>query len=798
MKISFKWLGKYIDTAKLDPTDLADELTFKAIEVDEVYNLAENMIGVVVGKILEVNKHPNADNLVVCQVDIQSEKLQIVTAGTNLEVGLFVPVATVGAKLANTPVIKKAKLKGVESAGMFCRKEELGLGTSADPLQALVLPASAKVGAPIAEALDLDDIIFDVDVLANRGDLMGHRNLAREIATIKEIDFKEPAEIDLPKENKKLALEITNQAPEKCARFSALVISGVKVEEAPGWLKSRLLAVGIRPINNLVDLTNYMMFDLAHVFHAFDYDKLAGNKMNIRLAKPGEKITTLDKIERKLEKDMLIIEDAEKIIDLPGIMGGLNSAISNETKNIVLIGAADDALSIRKTSRRLGLRTDAVAVIEKGIDVEGVMNSVIEAWGLLKELIPTAVLEKKIDIYPAPVQREPITLNAGKVNSLLGSEYEAKQMSKTLESLGCEILKDKKEYLEVMPPSWRRDLKLEEDLIEEVARISGLNTLPSVPIKAELIPTKFSEKLSLLSKLKHLLADKGFVEVYNYSFMPEALAKKVFVSPESHIKVKNPLSEEQAVLRQELISGCLNNTSENAKRFEEFKIFELSKVYLPAEGNELIEGYKLAVVFYQHGKTTAVKDEPYYKARGLADYILAVLGIEDFTYQPIDPTGVACNRIFDLQKSANIFVDKMPIGTLGEISEEVKKNFDLEGRVAVLDLSFEQLVKLANFDKFFQPLAKYPSVKFDLAILVELNISWQQVLEIVQQVGGRLLQKVELFDIYQGKQIPENKKSLAFSLEYLDPTKTLKSEEVEKIQNEIIKALEKDLKVVIR
>ena len=798
MRISIDWLNEYVNIKKLDIQELADDLTFKSIEVDNIYNLADNLNGIVVGKVLDQKKHSKADDLKVVNIDIGEDKLQLVTSAINLKKDMLVPVATVGSKLASGIIINKAKIKGVESQGMLCRKEELNLGKSDNQLHALVLPDSCEVGQPISQALKLDDIVLDVDVMANRADLMGHYGFAREVAVVTNQNLKEIEEIKLPKENKKLDLEIKNQNFNKCKRFSALLISNIKIQESPEWLKSRLLAVGIRPINNIVDLTNYCMFDQAYVYHAFDYDKITGKYMNIRTAKSGEKIITLDEEERELDEGMIIIEDKKKIIDLPGIMGGLNSGIDTKTRNIVLITAADDAFTIRKTSRVLSLRSDAVGVIEKGINPKGSFDALIRAYGLLEKILPDIKLEKIIDIYqPVKENSKPVLIDQHKIEKLLGQRIEKKFIEDTFESLGIKYKKKKGGQYEVSAPIWRQDLNIEEDYIEEIARIFGLNNFVNSPVIGELTPKALDEKLLLNKKIKQIMIGLGYDEVCNFSFIGPDLAKKVYYDPESHITVKNPLSVDQSLMRQELVSSLLENTKTNLKNFDQFKIFELAKVYLEGSTpNEILEGFKLTGLISDNSKVKSIKDELFYKCRSNVETILNELQIFNVEYRSIDTDKLECVRIFDSVKSADLYIEDMPIGTIGEISAEVLENFDIKSKVGIIDLSFEQLVKLHDSKKQYKEFSKYPKIELDVCLETNKNLEWQVVKTVIDKTISDfqdIVEKIELFDIYSSKQLSKNTKRISFRVVFRDKTQTLKieatEEKLEKIKKQIVKEL---------
>ncbi|MFA6525051.1 MAG: phenylalanine--tRNA ligase subunit beta [Patescibacteria group bacterium] len=793
MKVSLNWLKEYV-AIRTTPEKLADDLTICSVEVNTIEKTSGNISNVVVAEILGIKKHPNADKLNLVSVNNGKEKFEVVCGGVNIKpesVGKKVPFAMVGAKLPNGMELKKANIRGVESCGMICSSEELGLPKKGDH-EILFLDDKAKIGNDVVKELGLDDVVLDLDVLANRPDLMGHFGVAREIAAITGSKLKrELYDIsEEPKKNQIVKVEVKDV--KLCPRYSALVISGIKVGPSPEWVRKRLESVGVRSINNIVDLTNYIMLDRGQPLHAFDYDKIKGKTMTVRPAKNGEKVTTLDSKTWNLEAGMLIIEDGERIIDLAGIMGGANSEINEKTKTIVLQAAAFDPITIRRTSRKLGARTDAVGRYEKTVDPNQTLAHLTYTFSLLKEMMPTAILEQVVDIGTWQLEPVKITVNTDKIENILGIKIPAKEIISILNSLGAEVTKRGKNTLEVLAPTYRPDLKIPEDIIEEISRIYGYNKLGESVPTGNLEPPVEPKYLSRIRQVKAYFKGKGFTEVYNYSFTSKENIQRMGLKISDHIEVANPLASNQQYLRTELLSGLLNNVHENLKHTENLKLFELSNVYFPKTGGKTHEAPLLSAVITGESKDGG----EFFELKGTLEQLFEEQNVK-YESELLEKSGATDCPYWDAyntRKSLKFTHNGKVIATLSQLSGTVAKNFDLDRPIYFLVVFLDYLTTL----KIFNVLPKYPSVMLDVAFVIDRKILYKQIEHAVWQAGGELLARVELFDVYIGKQIGDGKKSMALHLDYRADDRTLSLAEAQKFHNQIIKSLEQKFNAQIR
>lgn len=783
MKVSLKWLKEYVDIT-LAPDKLAEELTMSAIEVEKIENLKKDLDKVVVGKVLAVSKHPNADKLFVAEIDVGSKKIQLVF-GTlfKVQTGELLPIALPGAGLLSGIKIKKTKFRGVESHGMFATDKELGITYSEEGL--IRFPSGMKPGTPLTKALNLDDVVLNLDVLANRGDCMSHRGVAREIGALtgkklKDEKYKLPV---ASKGTKPLKVSIKNK--KLCPRYSAIVVSGIEIRESPDWLKSKLIAVGFRPINNIVDLTNYIMMDVGQPLHAFDLDKISGATMIVRTAKKGEQITTLDGVERKLGDEMLIIEDKDRLIDLAGIMGGENSEISKESKSIVLQAAVFDPLNLRKTARLLRHRTDALAAFEKGVDQTMNLDSLAKTFGVLKELCPKVKLLQVIDIQNVKDKPKRIKISIDEINHLLGLEIPESKITTILKSLDFKVKRMAGGTLEVTVPSFRSDVNIPEDVAEEVVRIFGYDHVPETLTHFADRPPRVNKEVSLERQIKNILQFSGCHEVNNYSFVSKKILSKIGLKINDHIRVVNPLSDDQEYLRTELTSGLLTNAALNLKNFLDFKLFEVGKVYFPMPGAIPCESIVISGMIVSGAKS---KEPIFYDAKGLAEHLLRELNV-DYRITPmsdVDPASCAYWNCFHPGRSAEIKVGDKMLGSITEINPETLAAFRVKARVGIFSMSLKTLEEQANTRKYFTPLPKYPPSYLDLAFVLKNEIFVADVLDTIKSEGKLHLSSVELFDVYHGKPLSSDQKSVAFHLTFQDPKRTLKEREVDKLKNNIV------------
>ncbi len=802
MKIDYNWLKDYIDVKKT-PAELAELLIFHVAEVEGVEQ-AGQLDGIVVGKVLEVTKHPDADKLSLAKVNVGGEsELEIVCGAPNLEKDQLVPVALVGAVLPGDFKIEEREVRGKLSQGMICAEDELGLDENHDGI--IVLDETYNIGDKFVpkNSGDSESAIIDVSVPANRPDLMSHEGVAREIAAVlgeNWLDKDEP----IPKaDSEVLSVEVEDN--NLCPRYSALVISGIEIGSSPDWMRKRLEALGLRPINNIVDLTNYIMLDLGQPMHAFDLDKISGQKMIVREAKQDEEVQTLDDQTWKLEAGMPVIQDAEKIIDLAGIMGGKNSEVDESTKTIILQAAKFDGITIRKASRALGHRTDAVGVYEKGIDQNLSQHALGKAWKILSEMNSGVKVEQVVDIEEKQNLPVTIKLDPKKVSKLLGLEVSKEEIVKLLKFLKMEVSGE--EVLEVRVPTYRSDVKIAEDLIEDVARMIGFDKIPVTMPEGDLITpeTNQSDKWGRIAK-RALLAG-GFNEVYNYSFTSKEAIENLGMNLEGHLKVANPISPENSYLRASLIPNLLLNVKDNLKNYSEFSLFELGHVYFGHDATDSVK-YEEAITEKERLSGVMVNTDPrksngkvrsesFLKTKGIVEELLSHLGFEEaqLEFKQLDipnatfhPGRTAVIKV-KLSSEAKLDNPEEEIGFVGEVHPAMLDAYGIEAVVGVFDLDFEKLVQFSSHKKEIDVVGKFPGVTRDVAFAVDKNVQVGELKAVMGYAGGELIEKVDLFDTYEGDQIDEDKKSLAFHVLYQMPDRTLIDKEVDIQHRQVVNAV---------
>ena len=655
------------------------------------------------------------------------------------------------------------------------------------------LPAAEKLAEVLAmhsfevEGVDKvgGDWVLNVDILPNRSDCLSHFGLAREIAAVDKNRVKEPAkeEIKIAKGNlKKIDLEI--QCPEMVGRYSAIVIEGIKIQSSQRWLKDKLESVGIRAVNNIVDLTNFVMLESGQPLHAFDYDKIKNQKMILRKSKKGEKVVTLDDIEHELDQDILVMEDKDRLIDLVGIMGGQLSQIDQNTKNIVVQAGAFDRQSIYQTTKELGHSTDASAIYTQGTDLNSTEPALARIYHLLKQLGGSKTVQQ-IDVYPHKSEAKTIKLEAAKVKKVLGINIPSDKIKAILENSGLKVLGDKN--LEIVIPTYRQDLVLPEDLIEEIGRIYGYDKIKPAMPKTALIPPEINEEIVYQNKLRDIMSSFGFSEAYNYSFISSETLKSCHVRA---VEIANPTSQENKFLRPCLIPNLLKNVKDNARFFEQIKLFEIGKVFNINKQNQIEEQKAIGGVLALGPK--AKNAQEFYQAKGIVDSLLNKLRISDIWYDDsIEEKNQILNAFHPIRR-AQIKVGNDLIGWLGEVDRRTLNNFGLKERTAVFELDFDKVVQMAAEERLYTPPSKYPASVRDIAVLVERNTKVSEVLNLINAAGGKLVVDVDLFDIYEGKELPEDRKNLAFHIIYQSNDKTLTAQEVNKLHQKIAAVLEKE------
>jgi phenylalanyl-tRNA synthetase beta chain len=799
MKVSLKWLRDYVDI-DLPPAELADKLTMAGIEVKGWQATGGGWENVVVGQILAINPHPNADRLTLPTVDLGAEKQTVVCGAPNLKVGDKVAFARVGAELIDGhtgKVIKleAAKIRGVASSGMVCSEKELGISESHEGI--MVLPAATPVGTPLADYLG--DVILDLEVTPNRPDCLSVIGVAREIAALTGQKVRLPDtsydETGAPIEGQ-LAVEII--APDLCPRYSASLISGVKIAPSPQWLQQRLLAGGMRPINNVVDITNFVMLEYGEPLHAFDYSQIRGKKIIVRRAEKSEVMVTLDGNRRPLSPDMLVIADAGRVVAVAGVMGGIDSEMTEQTTSVVLEAANFNPASIYNTGYTLGLPSEARTRFERGISPELTVPALRRATRLIIELAGGRVAKGIVDAYPGRQKPKPILLSTKEVKRQLGVNFSLEQMKEALTFLGFDCQPKSTSEIMVTSPYWRSDISLVEDLVEEVARVIGYDRIP-VTMPTGAVPRQNPAPiLGFKEKVRRGLTGYGFYEVITYSLTGLDLLNRLM--PEPHpmepepLRVLRPMSAEQEYLRPSLRVNLLAALEAN-RRHEEgsIRLFELGRVYVRRPNNLPAEPEMLCALMAgpSFDKSWHGGDEPvdFFDAKGVAEGLLGWLGVAaDFT--PGDDESLHPAR------QAVIVIEGKTVGVVGEVHRKVAEAFGLAEPVYLFELSLAELLPFTLEPKLYQPISRFPAVVRDIALVVDSSVTHRQVTDIIS--GFPLVAQVALFDLYTGGKLPQGKKSLAYRITFQSPSQTLTDEAANSVLKNILKRLAKELGATLR
>jgi len=794
MKVPMSWLNDYVDI-DITPEEYAAGMTMSGSKVEGIEKTGDEIQNVVVGKILSVEKHPNADSLQVCQVDFGSEQVQIITGAKNIKVGDYVPVARHGSKLPGGITIKKSKLRGLESNGMMCSINELGLTKDDYPNAPedgiLILEGEPPLGQDIREVLGLNENVIEFEITSNRPDCLSVIGLARETAatfdkrmvypevTVKEADGSI---------NDYISIEVLE--PELCPRYAARVVKNVKIESSPRWMRERLIACGIRPINNIVDITNYVMLEYGQPMHAFDLRNLSGNKVIVRRAKDGEIIQTLDEQERELDSSMLVIADAEKPVAVAGVMGGANSEISADTNTILFESANFFGSSVRLTAKKLGMRTEASSRYEKGLDAENVRKALDRACQLIVQLGAGEVVGGFIDIDNSNKKPVQILLRPEKINAFLGTNIKTEDMVDILERLEFEV---DSESMMITVPSFRPDIEVEADIAEEIARIYGYNNIPSTLLSGEATQGRRTRKQMLESKVKDCLVGQGLSEVITYSFTGPKVFDDLNLPADSGLRnavtITNPLGEENSIMRTTTLPSMLEVMSRNYNhRIESVALFELGAVYIPKSlpVQELPEEKKVITVG-MYGNTD------FYDLKGIVEELISLVGIKEYTIER-----VIDHPSFHPGRTARICIDDIELCIFGEIHPEVLENFEIGTRAYVAMMDFNTLYEKANWKVQYKQLPKYPAVTRDIAMLVKDEVMVKDIESIIKKYSGKLLEELKLFDVYKGKQVPEGMKSVAYSIVFRAVDRTLTDEDINSVFNKIVNALQINLGAQLR
>jgi phenylalanyl-tRNA synthetase beta chain len=800
MKVPLSWLKDYVDVT-LPPSELAQKLTLAGFEVAGISTTGGDWDNIVVGQITAINPHPNADRLRLTTVDLGMEQETVVCGAPNLNLGDKIVFARVGAHLMNPHTgqpeeLKPAKIRGVLSSGMICSEKELGISESHEGI--LVLAPIAVVGRPLAEFMG--DTVFDIDITANRPDCLSVIGIAHEVAAltgkkihIPEINYQETG---VPIDGQ-ISIEIAE--PDLCPRYCASLITGVKIAESPAWLQERLKACGARPINNIVDITNYIMLEYGQPLHSFDYDRLKNKKIIVRRAKESEKFYTLDTNERQLSSDMLVIADDERTVAIAGVMGGLNSEVSESTTNILLEAASFKATSIHYTSRHLNLLSEASMRFERGISAGLTIPALRHATQLIAELGGGKVAQGVVDVYPGNKVQRYLTITPGEMKRIIGVEYASEQIVNTLESLGFEC-KVNGDVVSAATPYWRSDIKYEVDLIEEVARINGYDKIPTT-LLAQAIPRQDPEPIfGLRKQIKQSLAGYGFQEIMTYTLTGLEMLGKLSADGRSPgtvpIHIANPMTADQEYLRPVLRANLLTALAAN-RRYEDsgIRFFELGRVYLRSENGLPDEPEILCGLMNgPRAERSWLGGEgafDFYDAKGIIEGLFTSMGIF-VKFEISDDPGLHPARQAAIVAGEN----NLKLGVIGELHPKVSAAFEADGTVALFDVNITALLKLVTGQKTYRQLPRFPAIVRDIALVVDTEITHRQIIDIIK--GFSLITDIKLFDVYSGKQLAEGKKSLAYRLVYQSPAHTLTDDEVNRVQEALLKRLAKDLGAALR
>ncbi|WP_304969762.1 phenylalanine--tRNA ligase subunit beta [Romboutsia ilealis] len=794
MLVPLKWLRDYVDI-DIDTQEFADMMTMTGLKVEKVDFFGKETNGVEVCKILEIEQHPDADRLKVTKVEVANgEILQIVTNATNIKVGDFVPVARIGAVLPGDFKIKKGKLRGVLSEGMFCGAEELTIPSAfvedhkKDGIYILDHQDSFELGMDVRDVLGINDALIEFEITSNRPDCRSIIGIAREAAVTLGKELKYP-EIKVQACDEEMSFEIDIQT-DLCKRYCGRVVKDVKVGPSPYWMQRKLIEAGMRPISNIVDITNYVMLELGQPLHAFDLDDIKYNKMTVKMAEEGEKFTTLDGVERTLTSDMLVIGNKDKTLDLAGIMGGENSEIKDTTTSIFIEGASFAKENIRATSKKLGLRTEASSRFEKGIDINLTEEAVNRACQLIEELGCGTVLNGMLDYYPQKEEVQKVTVNPVRINKLLGVNVPMDQFINILESLEFKCNLVSSEVLELEVPTFRLDITEDADILEEIARIYGYDNIPSASLEGNATAGVKTEKQKFIDNVKSNSIACGLNEILTYSFVSPRGVDKINLPADDEkrnfVKIMNPLGEETSVMRTTLIPNMLDVISTNiSHKVEEVSAFECGNTFIPQEGLP-IETKKYCVGMYG-------KEVDFFVLKGVVESILNNVGLKGYEIEP-----ETTNLTFHPGRCAKIVYNNIYIGTFGELHPDVIENYNLGQRVYVAEINIDTVFENLNLTKSYNPLPKYPSTSRDIALIVKDEVFVKQIEDIIKANGGDLVESYKLFDVYKGAQIEEGHKSIAYSITYRSKEKTLTDEDVAKVHEKILSELSEKLNANLR
>lgn len=805
MLVSYKWLNEYVDLKDITPTELADRLSLTGIEVEGLESPEEGLKKIVVGDVKECVPHPDSDHLSICQIDIGEEELsQIVCGAPNIKAGVKVIVALPGSRIGGNVKIKKGKMRGQVSNGMVCSLQELGYGESVIPKEyaegIYYMPENAVAGEPVFSYLEMDDTIIDLSITPNRADALSIRGVAHEVAAIynKEANFPsvklaEAAEKASDKIN--VSVEDKNDAP----HYEIRIIENVKIGPSPQWLQNRLMNEGIRPISNVVDITNYILLLFGQPLHAFDYDKLGSKEIHVRRAKQDEPFTTLDSVERTLNPENIVITNGDVPVALAGVMGGLDSEISAETTTVALEMAMFDHTSVRRTSQSYNLRSEASMRFEKGINQGEISLAGEVAAAMIAELAQGTVLNGSVKGSEVEAKNIEVSTKLENVNRFLGTDLTQEQVNEIFAALGFETTVEAGVTTVSVPPR-RWDITIEADLMEEIARIYGYNNLPSTLPEGQTVAGFLTESQKATRKVRNLLEGSGLSEAISYALTTETKAQQFLIGESRVTRVAWPMSEDRSTMRLNLISGLLEDLAYNvARKNNDVAFYEIGHVFyqnndpqkdLPIEQDHVA----IAVTGNIADKSWAAKAEPcdYYTIKGMVEELVEGLGLtEEISYRSIKMPEMHPGQ------TAGIYLAEELIGFVGQVHPKTASSYELKATY-VAEINLEALIGYEQAPLVFEAVSKYPAVSRDIAMLVDETSANAEISSVIREAAGKFLTNVQVFDVYQGKNIESGKKSMAYSLTFVNPEATLTDEEINRAMEKVVKNLTEKLGAVIR
>ena len=803
MNTPLSWIKAYVPDLDCSDQEYTDAMTLTGTKVEGFDRLDKDLEKIVVGQIEKIEKHPDADKLVICQVNIGTETIQIVTGAPNVEVGQKVPVVLDGGRVAGGHdgsrteggiQIKKGKLRGVESYGMMCSIEELGSDRNMYPEAPengiYIFPENTEVGADAVEVLGLHDTVFEYEITSNRVDCYSVIGIAREAAATFNKEFKPPVVKETGNdENVNDIVTVEVKDSDLCRRYTARVVKNVKIAPSPQWMQRRLANAGIRPINNIVDITNYVMEEYGQPMHAYDLSTLSGSKIIVERAKDGETYTTLDGQERKLDKDILLIKDAEKPVGIAGIMGGENSMITDDVKDVMFEAACFDGTNIRLSSKRLGLRTDASGKFEKGLDPNNAIDAINRACQLMEELGVGEVVGGVVDVYDKKNEPVRVKFEPEKINALLGTNFSNEEMIGYLEKIELAYDADTNE---IVAPTFRQDIHVMADLAEEVARFYGYDKIPTTMPSSSSTTGKLTYEMRIDNVAKSVAEFCGFSQSMTYSFESPKVFDKLLIPADSKMRdaitISNPLGEDYSIMRTIPLNGMLVSLSTNYnRRNKDVRLYELGNIYIPKALplTELPdERMQLTLGMYGEGDFFTMKGviEEFFEKAGMKELVT----YEKSTYSFLHPG-----------RQADIIYAGRKVGYIGELHPAVGDNYNIKDRVYVAVIDMPQIYDLTSFDRKYKGIAKYPAVTRDISMVVPKEVLAGQIEEVIRKNAEELLEECTLFDIYEGAQIGAGFKSMAYSVAFRAPDRTLAEDEVNDVMNKILSGL-KELGIELR